>query len=207
MPFAPVEECLERLSRGKMLVVVDGPERENEGDLTMAASFVTPEAVNFMIREARGLVCAPTVPEVLDRLRIDPMVDPASATNDTAFAVSIDHRSTKTGIAAAERARTIAALADPASLPWDFLRPGHVFPLRARAGGVLERAGHTEAAVDLCALAGLSPCGVICEVLGEDGEPARLDDLQAFARHHGLAMVAVDDLVAYRSRHQIRATV
>lgn len=207
MPFTPVEECLERLSRGEMLVVVDGPERENEGDLTMAAPFVTAESVNFMIREARGLVCAPTVPDVLDRLRIGPMVDPASATNDTAFAVSIDHRSTKTGIAAAERARTIAALADPASLPWDFLRPGHVFPLRARQGGVLERAGHTEAAVDLCSLAGLAPCGVICEVLSEDGEPARLGDLSAFARHHGLAMVSVDDLVAFRSSHQVRASV
>lgn len=207
MRFASVEESLERIALGEMLIVVDGPDRENEGDLTMAAEHITPDAVNFMIREARGLVCVPSGGAALDRLRIGPMVDPASATNDTAFAVSVDHRSATTGISAAERAVTIAALADPSSLSWDFMRPGHVFPLRARPGGVLERAGHTEAAVDLCGMAGLQPCGVICEVLREDGAPARLGDLAEFARRHGLAMLTVDDLIAYRARAQVRATL
>jgi 3,4-dihydroxy 2-butanone 4-phosphate synthase/GTP cyclohydrolase II len=207
LTLASVEEALERLNLGQMLVVVDGPDRENEGDLTMAAEFVTPEAVNFMVREARGLVCAPTEASELDRLRITPMVDPGSATCDTAFAVSIDHRSTTTGISCVERSATITALADPDSLPWDFLRPGHVFPLRARPGGVLERAGHTEAAVDLCKLADLTPCGAICEVLDDDGVPARLPSLIEFARHHDIAIVAVDDIIAYRSRDQVRATV
>jgi 3,4-dihydroxy-2-butanone 4-phosphate synthase len=187
---------------------VDGPERENEGDLTMGAEFVTPQAVNFMISEARGLVCAPADAALLDRLRIHPMVDPDCATCDTAFAVSVDHMSCTTGIAAHERAGTIRALADSSSLPWDFLRPGHVFPLRARPGGVLERAGHTEAAVDLCRLAGLTPVGAICEVLGEDGTPARLPDLQTFAALHGLAIVSVEELAAYRGdRSEVRATL
>jgi 3,4-dihydroxy 2-butanone 4-phosphate synthase/GTP cyclohydrolase II len=199
MNFAPIDEALERIAAGQMVVVVDGPDRENEGDLTMGAQFATQESVNFMICEARGLVCAPSDAAMLDRLRIGPMVDPDCATCDTAFAVSIDHISGTTGIAAHERADTIRALSDPSALPWDFRRPGHVFPLRARPGGVLERAGHTEAAVDLCRLAGLVPCGAICEVLGEDGTPARLPELQAFARVHELAIVSVDDLVAYRS--------
>jgi 3,4-dihydroxy 2-butanone 4-phosphate synthase/GTP cyclohydrolase II len=207
LKLASMEEALERLTLGQMLVVVDGPDRENEGDLTMAADLVTPEAVNFMVREARGLVCAPCEATTLDRLRMPPMVDPGSATCDTAFAVSVDHRSTNTGISVAERATTIAALADAASLPWDFLRPGHVFPLRARPGGVLERAGHTEAAVDLCRLAELTPCGAICEVLDDSGVPARLPDLTLFAREHRLAIVAVDDIVAYRERLQVRASV
>jgi len=208
MTFTPVEEGLERIAAGQMVVVVDGPERENEGDLTMGAQFVTAETVNFMICEARGLVCAPADGALLDRLRIGPMVDPDSATCDTAFAVSVDHCSGTTGIAAHERADTIRALADASSLPWDFQRPGHVFPLRARTGGVLERAGHTEAAVDLCRLADLVPCGAICEVLCENGTPARLPDLEVFARKHALAIVSVDDLIAYRSdRRAVRATL
>jgi 3,4-dihydroxy 2-butanone 4-phosphate synthase/GTP cyclohydrolase II len=208
MNFTPIEQALERIIAGEMLVVVDGPERENEGDLTMGAEFVTSESVNFMIREARGLVCAPTDAAMLDRLHIGLMVDPESATCDTAFAVSIDHISNTTGIAAHERADTIRALADSSALPWDFRRPGHVFPLRARAGGVLERAGHTEAAVDLCRLAGLVACGAICEVLCDDGRPARLPDLELFAGKHDLAIVSVDDLIAYRSdRSSVRATL
>jgi 3,4-dihydroxy 2-butanone 4-phosphate synthase/GTP cyclohydrolase II len=191
-----------------MVVVVDGPDRENEGDLTMGAEFVTGATVNFMICEARGLVCAPADAGLLDRLRIGPMVEPQSATCDTAFAVSVDHCSGTTGIAAHERADTIRALADGSSLPWDFRRPGHVFPLRARAGGVLERAGHTEAAVDLCRLAGLVPCGSICEILCEDGTPARLPDLEIFAKEHDLVLVSVDDLISYRTdRSSIRATL
>jgi 3,4-dihydroxy 2-butanone 4-phosphate synthase/GTP cyclohydrolase II len=208
MTFASVEEALERIAAGEMVVVVDGPDRENEGDVTMGAEFVTPETVNFMVREARGLVCAPSDAAVLDRLRIGPMVDPESATCDTAFAVSVDHISGTTGIAVQERADTIRALADQNSLPWDFRRPGHVFPLRARGGGVLERAGHTEAAVDLCRLAGLEPCGAICEVLCEDGSPARLPDLEIFAKVFGLAITSVDDLIAYRTdRSSVRATL
>lgn len=198
MTHAPIEQGLERIARGEMVIVVDGPERENEGDLTMGAEFVTAEAVNFMICEARGLVCAPAHVDLLDRLRIGPMVEPDCATCDTAFAVSIDHISNTTGIAAPERADTIRALADESSLPWDFRRPGHIFPLRARPGGVLERAGHTEAAVDLCRLAGLTPCGAICEVLGEDGNPARLPELEHFAARHGLAIVSVEDLISHR---------
>jgi 3,4-dihydroxy 2-butanone 4-phosphate synthase/GTP cyclohydrolase II len=208
MNVTPIEQALERIIAGEMLVVVDGPERENEGDLTMGAEFVTAESVNFMIREARGLVCAPTDAAMLDRLRIGPMVDPESATCDTAFAVSVDHISNTTGIAAHERADTVRALADPSALPWDFRRPGHIFPLRARTGGVLERAGHTEAAVDLCRLAGLVPCGAICEVLCEDGRPARLPDLELFAGKYDLAIVSVDDLIAYRSdQSSVRATL
>jgi 3,4-dihydroxy 2-butanone 4-phosphate synthase / GTP cyclohydrolase II len=206
MSFAPISEALERVAAGHMVVVVDGPERENEGDLTMAAEFVTAETVNFMICEARGLVCAPSDLTMLDRLKIGPMVDPDCATCDTAFAVSVDHISNTTGIAAHERADTIRALADEHSLPWDFRRPGHVFPLRAKPGGVLERAGHTEAAVDLCRLAGLVPAGAICEVLGEDGSPARLPDLERFAARHGLAIVSVDELIGYREQADV-ATV
>jgi 3,4-dihydroxy 2-butanone 4-phosphate synthase/GTP cyclohydrolase II len=208
MNFAPIDEALERIAAGQMVVVVDGPDRENEGDVTMGAQFATQETINFMICEARGLVCAPADAGLLERLRIGPMVDPDCATCDTAFAVSVDHISGTTGIAAHERADTIRALADTSALPWDFRRPGHVFPLRARPGGVLERAGHTEAAVDLCRLAGLTPCGAICEVLCEDGTPARLPDLRVFARRHDLAIVSVDDLIAYRSdRSSVRATL
>lgn len=208
MKFAPIDEALERIAAGQMVVVVDGPDRENEGDVTMGAQFATQESVNFMICEARGLVCVPSDAALLERLRIGPMVDPDCATCDTAFAVSVDHISGTTGIAAHERADTIRALADSSSLPWDFTRPGHVFPLRARPGGVVERAGHTEAAVDLCRLAGLTPCGAICEVLSEDGNPARLPDLQVFARRHELAIVSVDDLIAYRTdRSSVRATL
>ncbi len=208
MTFASIEEGLERIAAGQMVVVVDGPERENEGDLTMGAQFVTAETVNFMISQARGLVCAPADASLLDRLRIGPMVDPDSATCDTPFAVSVDHCSGTTGIAAHERAKTIRALADPASLPWDFQRPGHVFPLRARRAGVLDRAGHTEAAVDLCRLAELQPVGAICEVLCDDGAPARLPDLEMFARKHALAIVSVDELIAYQTdRGAVRATL
>ena len=210
MSFASIDDALDRIAGGEMVVVVDGPERENEGDVTMAAEFVTAQSVNFMICEARGLVCAPADAVLLDRLRIEPMVDPASATCDTAFAVSVDHISNTTGIAARERADTIRALVDDASLPWDFRRPGHVFPLRARSGGVLERAGHTEAAVDLCRLAGSAPVGAICEVLCEDGNPARLPDLERFAIRHELAIVSVDELISYREevdRARLRATL
>ncbi len=200
MGFTTVPEALDRIRRGEMVIVVDGPDRENEGDLTMAAEMVTAEAVNFMIRHGCGLLCMPCDPDRLDELRLGPMV-PVGAGTDTAFTVSIDHHSCGTGVAAAERACTIRMVSDPATGAGDFRRPGHVFPLRARPAGVLERPGHTEAAVDLCHLAGLTPCAAICEVLNEDGTVARVPDLERFAGVHGLTLLSIEDLVAYRRRN------
>jgi 3,4-dihydroxy 2-butanone 4-phosphate synthase / GTP cyclohydrolase II len=194
MELATIEEALKRIRRGEMVLVVDDEDRENEGDLTMAASWVTPEAINFMLRWARGLVCMPSAPEVLDALELGPMVAPEIAGCDTAFTVSIDHADAGSGIGAADRALTIRRALDPDASPSEFTRPGHVFPLRARAGGTLERRGHTEAAVDLARLAGLPPVAVICEVLAEDGAPARYPDLCAFAETHRIAIVAVDQV-------------
>jgi 3,4-dihydroxy 2-butanone 4-phosphate synthase/GTP cyclohydrolase II len=194
----PVEEALKRIRRGEMVLVVDDEDRENEGDLTLAASWVTPEAVNFMLRWARGLVCMPCDARRLDALDMGPMVPPDTAGNDTAFTVSIDHVTVGSGIGAADRATTIRRVLDANSRPGDFARPGHVFPLRARVGGVLERRGHTEAAVDLARLAGLPPVAVICEVLCDDGSPARLDYLEQFAADHRVAMISVDHIAEYR---------
>ena len=196
--FATIEEALEDIAAGRMVVVVDDEDRENEGDLTMAASWVTAESVNFMLRWARGLVCMPCDAGRLDELALGPMVAPEVAGNDTAFTVSIDHRTAGSGIGAADRATTIRHVLDPDSSPSDFARPGHVFPLRARPGGVLERRGHTEAAVDLARLAGLPPVAVICEVLCEDGSPARMQYLEGFAEEHRIAMVSVDQVAEHR---------
>jgi 3,4-dihydroxy 2-butanone 4-phosphate synthase/GTP cyclohydrolase II len=193
-------EALRRISQGQIVIVVDGPDREDEGDLTMAAEFATPEALNFMVTHGRGLLCMPCDASRLDQLRIGPMVRINDASCDTPFAVPVDHRSTTTGISVHDRARTISAVLDPDSRPWDFRRPGHVFPLRARNNGVLERAGHTEAAVDLCRLAGLVACAVICEVLNEDGSVARVPDLERFGARHDIAIASIDDLIAYRQR-------
>jgi 3,4-dihydroxy 2-butanone 4-phosphate synthase/GTP cyclohydrolase II len=193
-----VDEALKRIRRGEMVLVVDDEDRENEGDLTMAASWVTGESVNFMLRWARGLVCMPCDARRLDELGMGPMVDPDVAGNDTAFTVSIDHVTAGSGIGAADRATTIRNVLDPGSCAHDFSRPGHVFPLRARPGGVLERRGHTEASVDLARLAGLPPVAVICEVLCDDGSPARFPYLEQFAQEHRIAMVAVDQVVEYR---------
>jgi 3,4-dihydroxy 2-butanone 4-phosphate synthase/GTP cyclohydrolase II len=198
--LATIDEALKRIRRGEMVLVVDDEDRENEGDLTMAASWVTPEAVNFMLRWARGLVCMPCDASRLDELEIGPMVPPERAGCDTAFSVSIDHRSAGSGIGAADRAVTIRKVLDPMTAPAEFVRPGHVFPLRARPGGVLERRGHTEAAVDLARLAGLPPAAVICEVLQEDGSPARLPYLTRFADDHRVAMIAVDQVAEHRAR-------
>jgi len=181
-----------------MVIVVDDEDRENEGDLTMAAEWVTPEAVNFMLRFARGLVCMPCDADRLDALEIGPMVPAERATTDTPFCVSIDHRDAGTGIGAADRALTIRNVLDARACPGDFLRPGHVFPLRARPGGVLERAGHTEASVELTRFAGLPPVAVICEVLHDDGSPARLPYLHMFAEEHRIAMVSVGQVVEHR---------
>jgi 3,4-dihydroxy 2-butanone 4-phosphate synthase / GTP cyclohydrolase II len=198
MNLETIGEAVRRIRRGEMVLVVDDEDRENEGDLTMAASWVTPEAINFMLRWARGLVCMPCDARMLDDLDIHPMLPDGRATCDTAFCVSIDHASAGSGIGVADRAVTIRKVLDPTARAGDFVRPGHVFPLRARAGGVLERRGHTEAAVDLARLAGLPPVAVICEVLQDDGAPARLAFLEMFADEHRVAMISVDQIAEHR---------
>ncbi|MFN8093666.1 MAG: bifunctional 3,4-dihydroxy-2-butanone-4-phosphate synthase/GTP cyclohydrolase II [Vicinamibacteria bacterium] len=205
MPFSPIPEALEDFKAGRMLVVVDDEDRENEGDLTIAAEKVSPEAINFMARFGRGLVCLPMLPERLDELRIPLMVrdEQNSARFGTAFCVPIEARTgTTTGISAADRARTVQVAIDPRSKPEDLARPGHMFPLRARSGGVLQRAGQTEAAVDLARLAGLYPAGVICEVMNEDGTMARAPQLERFCAEHGIRMITIRDLIRYRMQHE-----
>ncbi len=203
MKFATVEEALAAIRQGRMVIVVDDEDRENEGDLVMAAQFATPEAINFMIKEARGLLCVPLPKGRADRLGLRPMVEPPRDHHETAFTVSVDAREgITTGISAPDRARTVRLLADPRASPDDFVSPGHVFPLVAREGGVLRRAGHTEAAVDLCRLAGLEPVGVICEIMNEDGTMARLPDLKRFAEEHGLPILTIADLIAYRKARE-----
>ncbi|MGB2756050.1 MAG: 3,4-dihydroxy-2-butanone-4-phosphate synthase [Acidimicrobiia bacterium] len=204
MSFSTIEDAIARIRRGEMVLVADDEDRENEGDLTIAASWVTPEAINFMLRWARGLVCMPSAGEYLDRLQVPPMI--TSPTGDTAFTVTIDHKDAGSGIGAADRALTVKRFIEPSSTPEDFLRPGHVFPLRAQPGGVLERAGHTEASVDLCRLAGLPPVAVICEVLHDDGSPARLPYLQMFSEEHRISLVSVAQLVEYRMKHETAST-
>lgn len=198
-PFAPIADAIAAIRDGKMIIVVDDENRENEGDLTMAASKVTPEAVNFMVKRGRGLVCLAMTPEQLDRLDIPLEVSNNSSRGETAMCVSIDAKAgTTTGISATDRARTIRAAIDPGTEPRDLARPGHVFPLRARKGGVMVRAGHTEAAVDLSRIAGLPEAGVICEVMNEDGSMARVPELTRFAKRHGLLMITIADLIRYR---------
>jgi 3,4-dihydroxy 2-butanone 4-phosphate synthase/GTP cyclohydrolase II len=203
MRFSSIDDALRRIRRGEMVLVVDDEDRENEGDLTMAAEWVTPDAINFMLRWARGLVCMPCDGDTLDILGIGAMVAAEHATCDTAFCVTIDHVHAGSGIGAGDRALTIRRVLDPRSVPTDFIRPGHVFPLRARSGGVLERRGHTEAAVDLARLAGLPPVAVICEVLHDDGSPARLPYLELFAQEHRIAVISVEQLVMYREAHEV----
>ena len=185
-----------------MVVVCDDEDRENEGDLTMAAQFATPEAINFMAKEGRGLICLALTPERCDELGLDLMAAKNESPFETAFTVSIEARDgVTTGICAADRARTIQVAIDPESAPRDLVQPGHVFPLKAKPGGVLERTGQTEAAVDLARLAGLNPAGVICEVMNDDGTMARVDDLVRYCARHGLKMITVADLIAYRRKH------
>jgi 3,4-dihydroxy 2-butanone 4-phosphate synthase / GTP cyclohydrolase II len=199
--FATIEEAIEDIRRGRMVVVCDDENRENEGDLTMAAQFATPEAVNFMAKEARGLICLALTPERCDELELDLMAAKNESPFQTAFTISVEAREgVTTGISAADRARTIQVAIDPGSQPDDLVQPGHVFPLKAKQGGVLERAGQTEAAVDLARLAGLIPAGVICEVMNEDGTMARVDDLVPYCERHELKMITVADLIAYRRR-------
>lgn len=202
MPFNTIEEALDDIRRGKMIVVVDDEDRENEGDLVMAAELVTPEAVNFMIREARGLVCAPLTAKRVKELDLPPMVSENTDKYCTAFTVSVDAGSCRTGISAFERAKTVKALLDPATKPGDLRRPGHIFPLEAMEGGVLRRAGHTEAAVDLANLAGLEPAGVICEVINDDGSMSRLPELEKFCETHDLKIVSIADLINYRMKKE-----
>ena len=202
MSFNTIEEALEDLKQGKMVVVVDDEDRENEGDLVMAASMVTPEAVNFMIRHARGLVCAPLTSKRVRELELPPMVTNNTDTHCTAFTVSVDAGSCSTGISAFERAKTIKALLDPQTEPADLRRPGHVFPLEGMDGGVLRRAGHTEAAIDLASLADQEPAGVICEIINEDGSMARLPELIEFCREHELKLISIADLINYRMKKE-----
>jgi len=200
-PFASIEEALDAIRSGRFVIVVDDADRENEGDLTIAAEKITPEAVNFMARYGRGLICLSMTPERLDELEVPLMVTQNSSRFETAFCVSIEAKgSTSTGISASDRASTVRAAINPVTRPSDLARPGHMFPLRARSGGVMERAGQTEAAVDLARIAGLYPAGVICEIMNEDGTMARVPQLAKFARRHGLLMVTIADLIKYRTR-------
>jgi 3,4-dihydroxy 2-butanone 4-phosphate synthase/GTP cyclohydrolase II len=203
MPLATIEEAIADIRAGKMLIVMDDEDRENEGDLTMAAQLASPEAINFMTKNGRGLICVSVVGKRLDDLHIPMMVHENTSRFETAFTVSIEAKGrTTTGISAHDRAATIQALVDPQSLPSDFVSPGHMFPLRAREGGVLVRAGQTEAAVDLAKLAGLYPAGVICEILDDDGRMMRQPNLEKFGAEHGLKVITVKDLIAYRMRHE-----
>src|SRR5689334_19949301 len=191
-PFAAVEDALEDIRAGRMIVVCDDEDRENEGDLTMAAQFATPDAINFMAKEGRGLICLAMTPERCEEMGLDLMAAKNESAFETAFTVSVEAREgVTTGISAADRAHTIQVAIDPESAPRDLVQPGHVFPLKAKPGGVLERTGQTEAAVDLARLAGLNPAGVICEVMNDDGTMARVDDLSGYCARHGLKMVTI----------------
>jgi len=199
--FNTIEEAIEDIRQGKIVIVVDDEDRENEGDFIMAAEKVTPEAINFMTKYGRGLICVAMTPERLRELDLHPMVTENTAHMGTQFTVSVDARyGTTTGISAYDRATTIRALVDPRTRPEDLARPGHIFPLRAREGGVLNRAGHTEAVVDLCRLAGLYPAGVLCEIMDEDGTMARVPKLMELARQFGMKIITVRDLIEYRRR-------
>ena len=202
-PFATIEEAIDDIRAGKFVVVVDAPDRENEGDLTLAAEHITPAAINFMATHARGLICLCLTEERCDELGLRPMTYNNETPFETAFTVAIEAREgVTTGISAADRAHTIQVAIDPSKGPDDLVQPGHIFPLRARPGGVLQRTGQTEASVDLARLAGLNPAGVVCEIANEDGSMARVPDLVPYCEQHGLKMITVSDLVEYRRRHE-----
>ncbi|MCA1728741.1 MAG: bifunctional 3,4-dihydroxy-2-butanone-4-phosphate synthase/GTP cyclohydrolase II [Actinobacteria bacterium] len=203
MPFSPIEEIVEEIKNGKMVIVCDDEDRENEGDLTMAAELVTTEDINFMATHARGLICLPMAGELIDRLEIPEMVQHNASRMGTAFTASIEAKDgITTGISAADRAHTCRVAVDEATGPDDLVMPGHIFPLRARPGGVLQRAGQTEAAVDLARMAGFKPAGAICEIMNEDGTMARVPDLEKFAREHGIKMVTVAQIIEYRRSYE-----
>ena len=193
-----VEKAIEEIKHGRMVIMMDDEDRENEGDLVYAATFSTPEMVNFMAKEARGLICTPVTKEIATKLDLLPMVANNVSNHETAFTVSIDSANATTGISAAERDDCISKLASPQTVSTDFVRPGHIFPLIAKDGGVLVRTGHTEGSVDLCKLAGLAPAAVICEIIKDDGTMARMDDLKIFSKEHDMAIVYISDIVEYR---------
>jgi 3,4-dihydroxy 2-butanone 4-phosphate synthase/GTP cyclohydrolase II len=197
-----IEEAIQDVRAGKMIILVDDEDRENEGDIIIAAEKATPEVINFMVTNARGLVCVPMLGERLDELEIEPMVVKNTDNHETAFTVSVDYKGTTTGISAFERAATVAALINPKSEPDDFRKPGHIFPLRYKTGGVLRRTGHTEGSIDLARLAGLYPAAVICEIMNEDGTMARLPELMEFAERHAMKIATVADLIEYRRRNE-----
>ena len=202
-PLATADEAVEEIRRGRMVIVVDDAERENEGDFILAADKTTPEAINFMARYGRGLICVPMEAERLSILDLQPMVHTNTAKLGTPFTVSVDAvEGTSTGISAYDRAQTVRTLIDPSTRPQDLARPGHVFPLMARPGGVLRRAGHTEAAVDLARLAGLYPAGVLCEIMNEDGTMARLSQLRRLGADHGIKVVTIESIIALRKRSE-----
>ncbi|MDI9488149.1 bifunctional 3,4-dihydroxy-2-butanone-4-phosphate synthase/GTP cyclohydrolase II [Herbinix luporum] len=202
MDFNTIKEALEDIRQGKMIVVVDDEDRENEGDLFLAAEKVTPESVNFMASFGKGMICVPLTEDRARYLELDLMVKKNTENMKTAFTITVDHKSSTTGISAFERAKTIKELANPDSVSGDFTRPGHIFPLIARDGGVLKRSGHTEAAVDLARLAGLYPAGVICEIMNEDGTMARVPRLIEFSKNHGLKIITIEDLIKYRRKNE-----
>jgi len=198
--FNTIEEAIHDIREGKMVILVDDEDRENEGDIIVAAEKATPEIINFMASYAKGLICVPMTGERLDELEIQPMVLENTDNHETAFTVSVDYKTTTTGISAHERAATVAALLSPEAKPADFRKPGHIFPLRYKEGGVLRRAGHTEGSIDLARLAGLYPAAVICEIMSSDGSMARVPELMEFAREHNLKIVTIADLIEYRRR-------
>ena len=203
MPISPVSALVNELAAGRMIILVDEEDRENEGDLVLAAEFVTPEAINFMARHARGLICLTMTREMCERLHLPPMATRNGSPHGTAFTVSIEAaEGVTTGISAADRSRTVQAAVARNARPSDLVQPGHIFPLQAQDGGVLMRAGHTEAGCDMAAMAGLMPSSVICEVMNEDGTMARLPDLEIFAKQHGLLIGTIADLIHHRSRHE-----
>ncbi len=203
MEFDTIESAVAAIAAGRMVILIDDEDRENEGDLVLAAEKVTPDAINFMARYARGLICATLTPERAEALHLGPMAHENTASFGTAFTVSVDAvAGVATGISAADRATTVRAIIDPATKPGDLARPGHVFPIRAQPGGVLKRAGQTEGSVDLARLAGLIPAGVICEIMNDDGTMARVPELKVFARRHGLKIVTIKDLIEYRMKRE-----
>lgn len=198
-----IEEALTDLKQGKVIIVVDDENRENEGDFLALADFATPETINFMAKEGRGLICTPITEEIANRLDLHPMVENNTDAKQTAFTVSIDHKETTTGISAFERYYTISKIIDPNSKAQDFNRPGHVFPLIAKNGGVLSRAGHTEAAIDFARLVGANPVGIICEIMNDDGTMARLENLVKIAQQFECKLVSIEELQEYLLRHQV----
>ena len=200
--FNTIPEAVEDIKNGKMIIVVDDENRENEGDLIAAAQIATPEDINFMAKNAKGLICMPAEQEILDRLNIEQMVENNTDNHETAFTVSIDYKDTTTGISAFERSKTVTMAVDDNVKGSDFRRPGHIFPLAAKKGGVLKRTGHTEAAVDMAKLAGLKPAGVICEIMNDDGTMARVPELMEFSKKHNIKIITIEDLIAYRMQSE-----